>query len=480
MILFVAVLLPVIGAAWCALPRSHAAAPYVNAAAVSTSFLLTLWIAAHTAATGHVVAIAGWVSVDAFAAILMLGIAAVACSASIYSIGYIGHLHAPPRRVRAYYANLALFIVSMLAISVCVEPGLVWIAVELTTLLSVLLVSFVDTREALEAAWKYMVITLLGATVAVLGVLVLFWSQHVAGGTSFTYAGLAADAHRMNPILVAAAFALLLIGFGAKIGLFPMHTWLPDAHSQAPAPVCAMLSGVETSAILYVLLRLMPLFRAIPSVHASTWFAIFGTASLVAAALLIVQTHDLKRLFAFSTVEHMGVIVLGASIGTLSGNLAVVWQILVHGLTKSLCFYAAGAVALVAGTTEFAKVRGLQRHAPLVGTILLVGSLAIAGAPPFAVFLSELAIALAAISVGQVWLAAVLLAFVGIAFAGTIAKVAGMMLGRENEGLHVHPAPGVVRGVLVACAIPVLILGLWIPAGLGNLFTQAAAQVTLP
>lgn len=480
MILFIAVLIPAVAAVWCALPRSERAAPYVTAACVGVSLLLTIWSAATTAATGHLVAIGGWIQIDAFAAIVMLGIAAVSCSASVYSIGYIGHLDPAPRRVRLYYANLALFIVSMLAISVCVEPGLTWIAVELTTLLSVLLVSFADTREAIEAAWKYMVITLLGATVAVLGVLVLFWAQHSAGGTSFTFAGLAADAHRMNPTLVAAAFALLLIGFGAKVGFFPMHTWLPDAHSQAPAPVCAMLSGVETSAVLYVLLRLLPLFRALPRVHADLWFAGFGAASLIAAALLIVQTHDLKRLFAFSTVEHMGVIALGVSIGSFSGDLGAIWQILVHGLTKSLCFYAAGAVALIAGTTEISKIRGFQQRSPLVGTLLLCGSLAIAGAPPFAIFLSELAIALAAIMAGKIWIAALLFTFVGIAFAGTLVKVAGMMLGRDDAVHERHALPPVTGAVIAAAAVPVLVLGLWIPAGLGALLTLAAGQMASP
>jgi hydrogenase-4 component F len=480
MILFAAVLLPVLAALWCALPRSGRAAPFVTASCVALSFLVALWVGARVAGSGTLVAFGGWVQVDAFAAVLMLGIAAVACSATIYSIGYIAHLQPPPRRVRAYYANLALFIVSLMAVSVCVEPGLVWIAVELTTLLSVLLVSFTDTRDALEAAWKYMIITLLGATVAVLGVLVLFWAQHVAGGTAFSYAGLAADAHRMNPTLVAAAFALLLVGFGAKIGLFPMHAWLPDAHSQAPAPVCAMLSGVETSAVLYVLLRLSPVFRAAPGLHADVWFALFGTASLVAAALLIVQTHDLKRLFAFSTVEHMGIIFLGASIGTATGNLGAVWQILAHALTKSFCFFVAGAVGIVAGTTEIAKVRGLQRYAPFVGTMLLVGALAIAGAPPFAVFLSELTIALAAVFSGHVWIAAVLFVFVAIAFAGTIAKVAGMALGTERAPENPHPLPASLVAVIAAAAVPVLVLGLWIPVGLGSLLTQAAAQMSSP
>lgn len=480
MTLFALVLVPVAAALWCALPRSERAAPYITASTMSVSLALAIWIAARTLAHGSVVAIADWVRVDAFSALLLLGIAAVACSASWYSVAYVAHLSAPARRVRIYYANFALFVASMLAIGVCVEPGLAWIAVELTTLLSVLLVSFTNTREALEAAWKYMIITLLGATVAVLGILVLFWAQHAAGGAPFTYAGLAADAHRMNPTLVAAAFALLLIGFGAKIGFFPMHTWLPDAHSQAPAPVCAMLSGVETTAVFYVLLRLLALFRAVPGLHADAWFAAFGTASLVAAALLIVQTHDLKRLFAFSTVEHMGIIALAVSIGSQSGDLGAIWQILAHALTKSACFYAAGLVTLVAGTTELARLRGLQLRMPAGGTVLLLASLAIAGAPPFAVFLSELAIVVAAVAAGKIWIACVLVVFIGIAFAGTVAKVTGVLYGTEREEAVAHPAPRLCTAVVVAAAVPVLVLGLWIPAGLGTLFAHAASVMGSP
>ncbi|MGH7715136.1 MAG: proton-conducting transporter membrane subunit, partial [Vulcanimicrobiaceae bacterium] len=445
MILFAIVAVPIVAALSCAVPRSERSAPYTIAAASSVSLGLSIWVAAQTLAHGGVVAVDDWVSVNAFSAVLLLGITAVACSASWYSIAYIAHLDATPQRVRLYYANFALFIASMLAIAVCVEPGLAWIAVELTTLLSVLLVSFNDTREALEAAWKYMVITLLGATVAVLGILVLFWAHHAAGGGPFTYAALAAEARHMNPTLVAAAFALLLIGFGAKIGFFPMHTWLPDAHSQAPAPVCAMLSGVETTAVFYVLLRLLALFRAVPGLHADAWFAVFGTASLVAAALLIVQTRDLKRLFAFSTVENMGTIALGAAVGTLGGDVGAIWQILAHALTKSVCFYAAGAVTLVAGTTEFARLGGLQRRAPVVGTVLLLASLAIAGAPPFALFLSELAIIVSAVTAGKVWIACVLVVFIGIAFAGTVAKVSGMLLGTEHGGAIAHPMPRLCR-----------------------------------
>ena len=202
-----------------------------------------------------------WIAVDGLSALILLLIALVATTAAIYSVGYMAHGTAAPRKLRVYYANYNLFVFSMLAIPVLAEPTLVWIVVELTTLCSALLVSFENTREALEAAWKYVVLSLMGAGVALFGFLVLFAAVRAGGGTTYTWTGLVAAAPGMPPLLLRSAFLLILIGLGTKVGLVPMHTWLPDAHSQAPTPVCALLSGIETTSILYVILRLFPVMR---------------------------------------------------------------------------------------------------------------------------------------------------------------------------------------------------------------------------
>ena len=212
-----------------------------------------------------------WIAVDGLSALILLLIALIGTTAAIYSVGYIAHENPEPKRLRLYYANYNLFIFSMLAIPVLAEPTLVWIVVELTTLCSALLVSFYNTREALEAAWKYVVLSLMGAGVALFGFLVLFAAMHAGGGGTYTWAGLLVAAPRMPPILLQAAFLLILIGLGTKVGLVPMHTWLPDAHSQAPTPVCALLSGIETTSILYVILRLFPVMQAVPGSHAESW-----------------------------------------------------------------------------------------------------------------------------------------------------------------------------------------------------------------
>ena len=204
----------------------------------------------------------------------------------------------------------------MLAIPVLAEPTLVWIVVELTTLCSALLVSFENTREALEAAWKYVVLSLMGAGMALFGFLVLFAAMQASGSNgAYTWNGLITAAPSMPPVLLQTAFLLILIGLGTKVGLVPMHTWLPDAHSQAPSPVCALLSGIETSAILYVILRLFPVLHASPNSHAETWALVLGLISVGTAAFLLLQVKDYKRLFAFSTVEHMGIILAAVGLG---------------------------------------------------------------------------------------------------------------------------------------------------------------------
>ena len=334
-----------------------------------------------------------WIAVDGLSALILLLIAFVATTAAIFSVGYMAHENLKPGKLRLYYINYNLFVFSMLAIPVLAEPTLVWIVVELTTLCSALLVSFENTREALEAAWKYVVLSLMGAGMALFGFLVLFAAMQASGSDgAYTWNGLIAAAPTMPPVLLQTAFLLILIGLGTKVGLVPMHTWLPDAHSQAPSPVCALLSGIETSAILYVILRLFPVMQASPNSHAETWALVLGLISVGTAAFLLLQVQDYKRMFAFSTVEHMGIILTAVGLGASVAGYGAMQQIVSHCVTKSFCFFAAGAALMAVETREIAAVRGLIRQSPVAGAALVFGGLAITGAPPMAVFLSEFSI----------------------------------------------------------------------------------------
>lgn len=463
-------------ALWCAVPRSErttAAVTFVASLGALGASLATLGA---LRGGGSLVVVPKWIELDPLAAFFLGLISVVYVTAALFSWGYLHEDEGRPRRVRLYHANFNLFAFSMLAIPLLSEIGLVWIFVELTTLLSVLLVSYALTTEALEAAWKYMVLTLLGATIAVLGVLLLFWALRAAGATDFTWNGLRAAAPHMPPALLGVAFVLLLVGYGAKVGFVPLHTWLPDAHSQAPSPVCALLSGIETSVVLYVILRLRNVFAADHSIHVGAWFAIAGLISVGVAAFLLVQTHDYKRLFAFSTVEHMGIVLTAAAVFTPAGDLAVLWQLLAHTLTKSFCFYAAGATLLATGTREIAGVRGLLGSNRIAAAALVVAALAIGGAPPFAVFLSELAILRAGILAHLYLLIALLALFIVVAFFGMLRHVTHMVTGEPDTRETRARLPSACAVSLALAAIPVIVLGVWLPGGLSDLL-QSAARV---
>jgi len=462
-----------LAALWCAIPRSGRSAPVITFAAAVIVFALSARVLWALRLGGTLGAARGWVEVDSLGAFLLVLIAFVYLTAALYSWGYLSAEETTERRVRLYHANFNLFAFSMLCIPLVSELGLVWIFVELTTLLSVLLVSYALTPEAVEAAWKYMILTLLGATTAVLGILILFWALHSTGSTDFTWTGLRAAAAHMPHALLGAAFVLLLVGYGAKVGLVPLHTWLPDAHSQAPSPVCAMLSGIETSAVLYVLLRLRNVFAGDPALHVGTWFAAAGLISVGVAALLIVQARDYKRLFAFSTVEHMGIILTAASILTPFGDTATLWQMLAHAVTKSFCFYGAGIALIVTGTRDIASVRGLLGVSRIASAGMVVGGLAIGGAPPMAVFPSELAILRAALQSHGYVVAALLALFIVIGFFGVMWHVTSMLAGAPSATSG-HRVPIACALALAVAAVPVFVLGVWIPAGLSQALESAA------
>lgn len=470
--------LPLLAATISIAPRSERIGGWLTAVCNGLAFLLSLVLIARLQRGGLLVLLPHWLAVDSLSALLLGLVTLVACTAAIYSVGYVGAEHSGPR-TRLYYANFNLFVFSMLSIPLMIELGLVWIAVELTTLLSVLLVSFTGTNEALEAAWKYMLLTLLGATVAVLGILMLFWALKTTGSTDFTWEGLRLAAPAMPLALAKIAFVLLLVGYGAKIGLVPLHTWLPDAHSQAPSPVCALLSGIETSVVLYVLLRLRGVFMQIPAVHVQTWFAVAGLLSVALAVLLILQTHDFKRLFAFSTVEHMGIVLTAASFATPLGDSAAVWQILAHTVTKSFCFYAAGGVLLVTGTRSISRVRGLIGKSRGAAAALLTGALAISGAPPFAVFLSELAILRAGILAGRYVTVAFLGTFIVLGFFGVLFHVVNMVSGRPKRESSRQILPAACALALTVAAVPVVLFGIWMPGALLRLVLASGAVLGL-
>jgi hydrogenase-4 component F len=492
--------LPLAAALWASVPFGRRSAPALTLATSGVTLAIAMRDAAVVAGTGPLTAIAGWVSLDGFGALLLALTAFVGFLAALFSLGYVAEHWSDLRRIGAYYAHLNLFLFALLLVPILAEPALVWIAIEGTAVFSVLLVAFENTHGALEAAWKYIALMFMGAAVALLGFFILFWAEQMAGGGAYSWEGLRAAAPRMPEPLVLAAFLLVLVGFGTKVGFVPMHTWLPDAHSQAPSAVCALLSGIKTTAALYAVLRLVPLM---PAGRVAGIMVAVGLLSAGVAAFLLLQVRDYKRLFAYSTVEHMGIIFAAAGLGGTSALSAAMLQIVGHSLTKSFCFFAAGAALLVLGTREIASVRGLIRTSPVAGSALLFGALAIGGAPPFALFLSEFSIFRAGLEQGRYVVTGLLLVFITVAFFGILAHVNRMVFGRPGDGSEGSAAGGDFgaprRGTgaapglpgtsarlpstcvltLVLAAIPILVLGVYQPASLHAL-ASAAASALLP
>ncbi len=447
--------------------------------AMASVLALSLAAARSTLAKDQISTAGGWLACDGLGALILVLVAFVSFTAALFSAGYLAqrHPHEESGWHSAYYPLFNLFVASMLAVPLMANVALLWVALELTTLLSAFLVGFEATPEALEAAWKYALLTTLGAIIALLGVLILYWGTRVAGKEVFTWNELITDAPAMPPALIWPAFLLILIGFGTKVGLVPMHTWLPDAHSQAPAPICALLSGVETSTALYVILRLYAVLSRVPGSEAEPWFLVFGVLSVGVATILLVQVRDYKRMFAFSTVEHMGIILLAVGLGSADARFAAAYQITAHALAKSFCFFASGIVVLVLGEQRIAAVHGLARRAPIAAVPLIAGALAITGMPPSAIFASELLILKAGLARGEYLVTGFLALFIVVGFAAIMRHATRMSFGAGPLGRWPGVVPGTCLAALAITAAPLVILGLSMPTALVGLLQLAGTAM---
>jgi hydrogenase-4 component F len=273
--------------------------------------------------------------------------------------------------------------------------ALYWIAIELTTLVSTFLVAFERAPESIEAAWKYIVVVSAGISLSLLGTVIFYWAGSVSLGPRYqvTWAALATAAPAANPALLSLAFLLVLVGYGTRVGLAPMHTWLPDAHSETPASVSAMLSGALLNTAMIGIARFLGIARA-ANTGALPQLALvaLGTLSLFIGALVIVRQEGIKRLMAYSSVEHMGVVALSFGFGGVFGVAGALYHMLNHSLDKSLMFFGAGSMRRAYGTKEIRSIIDVGRCFPVAGGLWLAGAVTITGAPPFGLFFSELTI----------------------------------------------------------------------------------------
>jgi len=402
--------------------------------------------------------------------------------ASIYAVGYMRLLD-EDERLYQFYALFAAFGLTTLIGPLMNSVGIYWIAIELTTLVSTFLVAFERVAESMEAAWKYIMVVSAGISLALLGTILFYWGGSFVLGPSYkmTWSVLADAAPQINPVLMVLAFLLVLVGYGTKVGLAPMHTWLPDAHSEAPAPVSAMLSGALLNTAMVGIVRFLAITRRtsigeLPQLV----LVLFGTVSLLIGALFIVRQKGIKRLMAYSSVEHMGVVALGFGFGGPLGIAGALYHMLNHSLNKSLMFFGAGNVMRAYGSKEIGHIRGVGRLLPAQAGLWLAGAIAITGAPPFGLFLSEFTIMRAGLTPSFSWAVYVMAVLLIVIFIGFMNHFRVMYYeAADNE----PAAPGRLSGW---CAVPMwlalaplLVLGLWWPGGIWN-YLASAAQTLSP
>jgi hydrogenase-4 component F len=432
---------------------------------------------------------------DALSAFMAATVAGVGFAAALFSVGYLrvdlaaGHVPGGEAGLRWYYLGFHVFIWTMLATVTVGSLGLLWVGAEATTLASALLVGFYRTKAALEAAWKYLVLCTVGITMALFGVILTYLAANEGGVPSLTWTDLVAQSDRLDPNLMRLAFVFVLVGFGTKAGFAPMHTWLADAHSQAPSPVSAVLSGVLLSCALYGILRFHTLTTAATgSAFSGQLLLAFGVFSVAVAVPFLIVQRDLKRLLAYSSVEHIGLMAAAVGIGGPLGVYAAMLHLINHAATKALLFFIAGDLVQRFGTRRMSAIRGAIHVAPVLGWGLLLGLLAIAGAPPAGIFVSEFGIVTAGFAgaPGSAVASGALIFLLALVFAGLLAHALRVVYDTPPPTAAltapVHSPSAAARWLPVLASAPlaalVILFGIHVPDQVSDLLRQVAVVLT--
>ena len=381
----------------------------------------------------------GYVLVDDLNIVFIVLNSFVGFTTSAFSASYIGHELAvgrlTPTYLRFYHAMYQVLMFAMSLALVANNIGLMWVAVELATLTTVLMVGIYRTHEALEAAWKYFILGSVGIALALFGTILVYMAARPVigeGNDAMTWTVLIARVAEFDPALLNVAFVFLLLGYGTKVGLAPLHAWLPDAHAEGPTPISAVLSGLLLNVALYAVLRFKMLLAANPEAIApGPLMVTMGLTSLIFAAFMLYRRRDIKRMFAYSSIEHMGIIAFAFGMGGPLANFAGLLHMTMHSLTKSAIFFAVGHIAQVKGTQKIADVRGLTETHPWLGWGLVLGVVAIAGLPPLGIFMSEFLVVTSTFA--REPLLAVLLVFgLLVAFGALMLRVSGLAFGEPK------------------------------------------------
>ena len=473
--------IPLAGALLLAAAGERAHAPMINVSVCGLTLLAAAALTVRVISEGPMLALNKLFFVDPFNVFLVALTAFVGFTTAIFSHPYMrierAHGRVTAGRLRLYHSMFQIFNFTMLLALLTNNMGILWVALEAATLATVLLVSLYRTPESLEAAWKYFILCGVGIAQALFGTILLYFAAEKllgAGGDALLWTELNGVKGDLEPTVLSLAFVFLLVGYGTKVGLAPLHNWLPDAHAEGPTPVSAVLSGLLLNVALYAVVRCKVLVEgSLQTSFAKELMMGFGLLSVVVAAFLLSRQKDVKRLFAYSSIEHMGIITFAFGMGGPVASFAGLLHMTVHSLTKSAIFFAVGHAVQAAGTQMMDGIRGLITVSPMIGWGLALGALAILGMPPFGVFASEFLILTTAIH-DHAWATPLLLLALGVAFAAVFSKVQPMVFGETS--VRRLPHPPAMTPVFVHMGL-VLMLGLWIPPVLADWYRQAARLI---
>ncbi|WP_363352069.1 hydrogenase 4 subunit F [Methylocystis echinoides] len=466
------VVIPAAAACILAFESDYGRASQINVAASGATLSFALLLLVKGSETGS------FLFVDELNIVFVVLSTFIGFTTSLFSSSYIRHEMATGRlsagNLRFYHAMYQILMFSMNLALLASNIGLMWVSVEVATLTTVMMVGVYRTRDALEAAWKYFILGSVGIALALFGTILVYMAAEPALGQGYdamVWSSLMQQAAHLSPRLLNVAFVFLMLGYGTKVGLAPMHAWLPDAHAEGPTPISAVLSGLLLNVALYAVLRFKMLLTAnAMAMTPGPMLITLGLGSVLFAAFMLYRRDDVKRLFAYSSIEHMGVIAFAFGIGGPLANFAGLLHMAMHSLTKSAIFFAVGQIAQAKGTQKIADIRGLTQSHPTLGWGLVVGVMAICGMPPLGVFMSEFLVVSSAFA-RQPWLAAPLVLGLLVAFGALLLRLIGMAFGAPSKSVGAVEASS---APLVAHLALVLMAGLYLPAYLVSWFENVA------
>ena len=472
----------------CLFIRPRAALEWLNIAGFAAMLALAIKIFL-TVLANNGVAVTEWhefLRADALSAWMLLLVPTVSLTSSIYAVRYfrrdLADAVVTPRRFREFYVLTPLFAAGMSLVTLANNLGVMWIAVEAMAISSVLLVALYNRKTSLEAAWKYVMLGGLGLVLALFGTIFTYAAAiGKTGGEmpSFNWSRLMAIAPQMDHHMMTLAFIFVFIGFGTKAGLAPMHTWLPDAHSEAPSPTSAMLSGVSLKIAVYALLRFHILTTACLGSGLSRDLLLgFGLFSMLLAGPFILLQKNLKRMLAYSSLEHVGLICVGVGMNAPLTIFGALLHMGYHALTKPVLFFAAGNIHQQFHTLDFRRIgSGLVRSMPVTALFLALAAVAVCGMPPFGLFVSELTVIFGGFTSHQAWVSVVILGSLIFVFCGLLNKISGLLLGVDKSE---RSREKFSLGSFISMSLPMgalLLFTFWLPASIRQLMEQAAGII---